>query len=249
MRHCERDRLAWSIRPSRASPLPLSIIASIAASVRAGVDHLAALGHTRFGLATGPDRFVPVERKVAAFRAAPGERVDPFTFLSRVLDDLLFETTVAALLEAAGFTSDSPPTTLEGLEATGIFDDAAADADFPFGQDFFQAGVAGGVRQRVHAEDAASISYPQREIEEVAEHHYKIDRLMFHVTASANVRGVARLRLGRASEIPANDRDFGADEQAIVAHWCKRSGIPLGAAADIGHDSGNMVVPFGEGMD
>ena len=86
-------------------------------------------------------------------------------------------------------------------------------------------------------------------IEEVREHHYKIDRLMFHVTASANVRRVARLRLGRASEIPANDRDFGADEQAIVAHWCKRSGIPLGPAADIGHDSGNTVVPFGEGMD
>jgi LacI family transcriptional regulator, repressor for deo operon, udp, cdd, tsx, nupC, and nupG len=39
-------------------------------AVRTAVNHLAALGHTRFGLATGPDRFVPVERKVAAFRAA-----------------------------------------------------------------------------------------------------------------------------------------------------------------------------------
>ena len=67
-------------------------------------------------------------------------------------------------------------------------------------------------------------------IEEVSEQHYKIDRLMFHVTASANVRSAARIRLGRASDIPSNDPDFGADEQAIVAEWCKRAGIELGPA-------------------
>jgi alanine racemase len=39
-------------------------------AVRAAVTHLATLGHTRFGLAVGPGRFVPVARKVAAFRAA-----------------------------------------------------------------------------------------------------------------------------------------------------------------------------------
>ena len=82
-------------------------------------------------------------------------------------------------------------------------------------------------------------------IEEVSEHHYKIDRLMFHVTASANVRRVARIRLGRASDIPANEPAFGADEHAIVADWCARAGIELGPEADIGHDSGNKVVPFG----
>ncbi|QIL02875.1 LD-carboxypeptidase [Sphingomonas sinipercae] len=82
-------------------------------------------------------------------------------------------------------------------------------------------------------------------IEEVSEHHYKIDRLMFHVTSSANLRKVARIRLGRASDIPPNDTDFGEDEQAIVAQWCDRAGIPLGVPADIGHDAGNKVVPFG----
>jgi muramoyltetrapeptide carboxypeptidase len=82
-------------------------------------------------------------------------------------------------------------------------------------------------------------------IEEVGEHHYRIDRLMFHVTSSANVRKVARIRLGRASDIPENDPEFGSDEQAIVADWCNRSGIELGPPADIGHDSGNKVVPFG----
>ena len=83
-------------------------------------------------------------------------------------------------------------------------------------------------------------------IEEVSEHHYKIDRLMFHVTASANVRRAARLRLGRASEIPVNDPDFGAGEADIFAHWCARSGIASGRPADIGHDSANKVVPFGD---
>lgn len=82
-------------------------------------------------------------------------------------------------------------------------------------------------------------------IEEISEHHYRIDRMMFHVTASANVRGVARIRLGRVVEIPANDPEFGADEQAIVEDWCARAGIPFGGRADIGHDASNRVVPFG----
>jgi muramoyltetrapeptide carboxypeptidase len=81
-------------------------------------------------------------------------------------------------------------------------------------------------------------------IEEVSEHHYKIDRLMFHVTSNANLRNVARIRLGRASHIPENDREFGHDEQAIVAHWCERAGIEIGRPADIGHDGSNKVVPF-----
>ena len=53
-------------------------------------------------------------------------------------------------------------------------------------------------------------------IEDVSEHHYRIDRTMFHVTASPNVRKVARLRLGRVGDIPLNDPDFGRDEVAIV---------------------------------
>ena len=82
-------------------------------------------------------------------------------------------------------------------------------------------------------------------IEDVGEHHYRIDRTMFHIAASANVRGVARLRLGRVGEIPENDPDFGRDECAIVAEWCARAGIIFGGRADIGHDVQNKVVPFG----
>ena len=82
-------------------------------------------------------------------------------------------------------------------------------------------------------------------IEEVSEHHYRIDRLMFHLTASPNVRGAARIRLGRVDDSPANDPEFGSGEQAIVEEWCARSGIPFGGRADIGHDAANRVVPFG----
>jgi len=81
-------------------------------------------------------------------------------------------------------------------------------------------------------------------IEDVGEHHYRIDRTMFHVAASPNVRKVTRLRLGRVGEIPKNDPDFGRDEAAIVEEWCDRSGIPYGGRADIGHDVNNRVVPF-----
>jgi muramoyltetrapeptide carboxypeptidase len=81
-------------------------------------------------------------------------------------------------------------------------------------------------------------------IEEVGEQLYRIDRTMFHVTASANVRRAARLRLGRVGDILANDPEFGLDEVSIVEHWCARSGIPYAGRADIGHDAENRVVPF-----
>ena len=82
-------------------------------------------------------------------------------------------------------------------------------------------------------------------IEEVAEHHYRIDRLMFHVTGSANVRQAVELRMGNMSDIPANDPVWGSDEEAIVRQWCGRAGIKYGGRAAIGHDSTNRVVPFG----
>ena len=82
-------------------------------------------------------------------------------------------------------------------------------------------------------------------IEDVGEHHYRLDRTMFHVTGSAAVRQAAGLRLGRASDVPENDPIFGSDEEAIVRDWCGRSGLEYRGRADIGHDAGNRVVPFG----
>jgi muramoyltetrapeptide carboxypeptidase len=82
-------------------------------------------------------------------------------------------------------------------------------------------------------------------IEDVSEQLYRIDRTMFHVSASENVRRVRRLRLGRVSDVLENDPAFAIDEAAIVEEWCARSGIPYGGRADIGHDARNRVVPFG----
>lgn len=82
-------------------------------------------------------------------------------------------------------------------------------------------------------------------IEDVSEQLYRIDRTMFHVAASANVRRVRRIRLGRVADVLENDPAFAIGEAAIVEEWCARSGIPYGGRADIGHDSQNRVVPFG----
>ena len=81
-------------------------------------------------------------------------------------------------------------------------------------------------------------------LEEVSEHHYRIDRSLFHVTSSPSVRKAAGLMLGRCSDIPANDPDFGQDEEAIARHWCEVAGIAWLGRADIGHDVNNKVVPF-----
>jgi muramoyltetrapeptide carboxypeptidase len=80
-------------------------------------------------------------------------------------------------------------------------------------------------------------------VEEVSEHLYAVDRLFFHVTQ--HLKGVAGLRLGRVSDVPENDRPFGADEEEIARYWCGKSGIPYLGRADIGHDAANRIVPFG----
>ena len=82
-------------------------------------------------------------------------------------------------------------------------------------------------------------------IEEVNEQYYRIDRAMFHLTGSANVRTIRRLRLGRVSDVIENEPEFSSDAEAIVRDWCERAGIVFGGPADIGHDAANKVVPFG----
>ncbi|MGQ0659538.1 LD-carboxypeptidase [Sphingosinicella sp.] len=82
-------------------------------------------------------------------------------------------------------------------------------------------------------------------IEDVSEHMYATDRALYHLTASANIRGLAGVRLGRIGDVLPNDPDFGEDGETVVRFWCKRAGIPFLGLADIGHDSANKVVPFG----
>ena len=82
-------------------------------------------------------------------------------------------------------------------------------------------------------------------LEEVGEYMYRIDRTLFHITSNPDVRKVAGIRLGRCSDVPDNDPDFGMSAEAVCRDWCARSGIPFLGRADIGHDAANRVVPFG----
>ena len=82
-------------------------------------------------------------------------------------------------------------------------------------------------------------------LEEIDEYMYRIDRSLFHITSNPRIRKVAGIRLGRCSQIPTNDVDFGEDEVGIVKRWCAQSGIAYLGRADIGHDVENKVVPFG----
>ena len=82
-------------------------------------------------------------------------------------------------------------------------------------------------------------------VEEVSEHLYAVDRLLFHVTHHLAPMGIAGLRLGRVSDIPENDRAFGSEPEALARYWCDRTGIAWLGRADIGHDAANKIVPFG----
>jgi len=82
-------------------------------------------------------------------------------------------------------------------------------------------------------------------VEDVGEYMYRLDRLFFHVTSNPDIRRVAGLRLGRCSDIPVNDIDFGMTEEAVARFWCERAGIEYLGRADIGHDAANKIVPFG----
>lgn len=84
-------------------------------------------------------------------------------------------------------------------------------------------------------------------LEDLCEHMYRIDRALFHILAHRHMRGLAGIRLGRVSEIPPNDPEFGEDEVEVARRLCERFGISYLGRADIGHDTANKIVPFGRG--
>jgi muramoyltetrapeptide carboxypeptidase len=81
------------------------------------------------------------------------------------------------------------------------------------------------------------------QVEEICEHLYAVDRLFNHVTAQLG--GIAGIRLGRVSDVPDNDRPFGAEPEEIARDWCDRRGIAFLGEAMIGHYAANRIVPFG----
>lgn len=89
-------------------------------------------------------------------------------------------------------------------------------------------------------------------LEDIDEHHYRVDRMMFHVTSTPSIRRVKGIRRGRFA-VPENNRAFSADPgaedvDAIFRHWCAGSGIAYLGTADIGHDIDNAIIPFGPGI-
>lgn len=82
-------------------------------------------------------------------------------------------------------------------------------------------------------------------LEDVREYLYRLDRALFQITSSDNVRSVKGIKLGRISDTPENDKPFGATEEEIMRYWCAKAGIAYLGRADIGHDVENKVVPFG----
>lgn len=82
-------------------------------------------------------------------------------------------------------------------------------------------------------------------LEDVGEYLYRVDRALFQITSSVNVRSVKGIKLGRISDVPENDKPFGATAEEIARYWCAKAGIAYLGRADIGHDVENKVVPFG----
>jgi len=82
-------------------------------------------------------------------------------------------------------------------------------------------------------------------VEEISEYLYTFDRAMFHLCSNLAAHGLAGIRLGTVGDIPENDRPFGESPEEITRRWCETSKIPYLGRADIGHDSGNSIVPFG----
>jgi muramoyltetrapeptide carboxypeptidase len=82
-------------------------------------------------------------------------------------------------------------------------------------------------------------------LEDVGEYLYRLDRALFQITSSANVRSVKGIKLGRISDVPENDKPFGATAEEIARYWCAKASIAYLGRADIGHDVDHKVVPFG----
>lgn len=84
-------------------------------------------------------------------------------------------------------------------------------------------------------------------IEEVDEHLYRVDRMMFHVAQSTQLGGIALFRLGSMTLPPQDGQvDFGQTIDQIGRHWSAVMKRAYLGRALIGHDANNHVVPFGQ---
>lgn len=84
-------------------------------------------------------------------------------------------------------------------------------------------------------------------VEEVSEHLYRVDRMMFTVSNATQLAGINSLRVGTVTLPEADGQaDFGHNPDQIAWHWSELMKKPYQGRALIGHDANNHVVPFGQ---
>lgn len=82
-------------------------------------------------------------------------------------------------------------------------------------------------------------------IEEVSEPLYRIDRMLFTLSHSTQLKGLAGIRLGQVVDVQENEPRFGETPEEMAARWCGEMGVPYLGRAEIGHSADNRIVPFG----
>ncbi|WP_457348805.1 LD-carboxypeptidase [Sphingomonas sp. UYP23] len=82
-------------------------------------------------------------------------------------------------------------------------------------------------------------------IEEVSEPLYRIDRMLFTLAQATQLKGIAGVRLGHVTDVQPNTPAWGESLETMIARWCGEMGVRYLGRAEIGHDAGNHVVPFG----
>ncbi|MBY0520068.1 MAG: LD-carboxypeptidase [Sphingomonas sp.] len=82
-------------------------------------------------------------------------------------------------------------------------------------------------------------------VEDVSEPLYRIDRMLFQLANATQLKGLAGVRLGRIADVQPNDPPWTEPVATMITRWCADMGVPFLGAADIGHDAGNKLVPFG----
>ncbi|MET4896153.1 LD-carboxypeptidase [Sphingomonadaceae bacterium jetA1] len=82
-------------------------------------------------------------------------------------------------------------------------------------------------------------------IEEVSEHMYAIDRMLFTMANATQLKGLAGVRLGAVSNVQDNEPAWGETLEFMIQRWCGEMGVPYLGRARIGHVQDNHLVPFG----
>jgi muramoyltetrapeptide carboxypeptidase len=85
-------------------------------------------------------------------------------------------------------------------------------------------------------------------IEEVGEHLYRIDRMMWSLSRAGKLAGLAGLIVGGMTDIPDSAEDFGKDANAIIHEHVKQYDYPVCFDFPAGHQPDNRPLIFGRNI-